>query len=496
MINDLDARPSVRIVIRSVSRRIQPVDLHVCQAGEPLVGPAWGRDAKSVTRRQADDRSVCSAGRTAPRCPRLRDHWSVLTYADQLRSAARELEQAVAAEADPSDADALQRLLSTVDQFERASSGSNFGFHSCVYYKDFKSPPPGAHFSSEWGFNAVFAPGSTGDWVEYNRDDVTSAIHDAAGTGDLDAIEGKVARVRTACEAARATAMSVLSAYVQFSEDEYVANLKSKLEAMSAPTEGTLSRAALARFNHQMMSRDAVAIGQGIHLAPHEVVGIQAQALQLPFDTAAELSTVIGRAADHIDRITQAPPTRARQIGTRVFIGHGRSPLWRELKDLVADRLQLPYDEFNRVPVAGTTNIDRLSEMIDNATAAFLILTAEDERIDGTQVARQNVVHEAGLFQGRLGFSRAIIMLEEGCEPFQTSTGWANSASPPATSLPPSKTCAGSSSAKAWSTRPERRQRKFPATGLWPRSAAGLRAADERAELRETNPQHRATPDR
>jgi hypothetical protein len=108
-----------------------------------------------------------------------------------------------------------------------------------------------------------------------------------------------------------------------------------------------------------MMSRDAVAIGQGIYLAPHEVARIQARALQMPFDTAAELSTAIGRAADHIDRISQAPPARARQIGTRVFIGHGRTLLWRELKDFVADRLQLPYDEFNRVPVARTTNVDR-----------------------------------------------------------------------------------------------------------------------------------------
>ena len=32
--------------------------------------------------------------------------------------------------------------------------------------------------------------------------------------------------------------------------------------------------------------------------------------------------------------------------------------------------------------------------------------------------ARMNVVHEAGLFQGRLGFTRSIVLLEEGCEEF------------------------------------------------------------------------------
>ena len=49
---------------------------------------------------------------------------------------------------------------------------------------------------------------------------------------------------------------------------------------------------------------------------------------------------------------------------------------------------------------------------------AFLVMTAEDEQPDGTLRARDNVIHEAGLFQDRLGFKRAIILLEEGCEEF------------------------------------------------------------------------------
>ncbi len=34
-----------------------------------------------------------------------------------------------------------------------------------------------------------------------------------------------------------------------------------------------------------------------------------------------------------------------------------------------------------------------------------------------------NVVHEAGLFQGRLGFTRAILLLEDGCEEFSNVQG-------------------------------------------------------------------------
>ena len=352
------------------------------------------------------------------------------TYADELSALARSLEESVATERDTADVDALNRVTEAADKFGRAASGSNFGFHSCVYYLDFEPPPPGAHFSSEWGFTGMFQ-GTTGDWQEYNREDVTRAILASAGDPDLEPIKVKVARVRTSCDGAQATAGSVLSAYLQYSDDDYVRQLKDRIEKLTAPTEGTLSRALLARFSGGMMSRDAVAIGQGIHLAPHEVLRAQARSLQLPFDTASELATLLQRVADHIARLAQAPPARARQVGTRVFVGHGRSPLWRELKDFVSDRLDLPYDEFNRVPVAGTTNVDRLSEMLDNAAVAFLVLTAEDERTDGSHVARQNVVHEAGLFQGRLGFSRAIVMLEEGCEPFSNIDGLGQLRFPP-----------------------------------------------------------------
>jgi predicted nucleotide-binding protein len=61
--------------------------------------------------------------------------------------------------------------------------------------------------------------------------------------------------------------------------------------------------------------------------------------------------------------------------------------------------------------------------MLDNASFAFLVCTAEDELLDGKQQARANVIHEVGLFQGRLGFERAIVLLEEGCKEFSNIAG-------------------------------------------------------------------------
>jgi len=109
--------------------------------------------------------------------------------------------------------------------------------------------------------------------------------------------------------------------------------------------------------------------------------------------------------------------------GSKIFIGHGRSPMWRELKDFLNDRLSLPWDEFNREAVAGIHTFDRISEMLDSACFAFLIMTAENQYSDSSIHARQNVVHEIGLFQGRLGPRKAIILMEDGCSEFSNIVG-------------------------------------------------------------------------
>lgn len=72
---------------------------------------------------------------------------------------------------------------------------------------------------------------------------------------------------------------------------------------------------------------------------------------------------------------------------------------------------------------AGHTIRDILEEMLRETSFALLVMTGEDETKDGKTLARQNVVHEAGLFQGKLGFGRAIILLEAGTEEFSNIEG-------------------------------------------------------------------------
>jgi hypothetical protein len=121
-------------------------------------------------------------------------------------------------------------------------------------------------------------------------------------------------------------------------------------------------------------------------------------------------------------RRSQGPPPPGSS-DAKVFLGHGRSNAWRELKEFLEERVRLRVVEFSREPTAGIPTAERLEQMLSESHFAFLVLTAEDQLADETLHARENVVHEAGLFQGRLGFRRAIIVLEDGCQEFSNIHG-------------------------------------------------------------------------
>jgi predicted nucleotide-binding protein len=106
-----------------------------------------------------------------------------------------------------------------------------------------------------------------------------------------------------------------------------------------------------------------------------------------------------------------------------VFIGHGRSRLWARVKVYLEDELGLATVSYESESRVGESIVPILEKMLDQATFAVLILTAEDETAEGSKRARQNVIHEAGLFQGRLGFKKAVLLGQEGLERFTNVDG-------------------------------------------------------------------------
>jgi hypothetical protein len=116
-----------------------------------------------------------------------------------------------------------------------------------------------------------------------------------------------------------------------------------------------------------------------------------------------------------------------RATKPKVFIGHGHSSAWKDLKEYLEKRHGLECDEFEDTSPVGKSIKERLSEMLNDPVFAFIVMTAEDEHVSAggeiTHHARENVIHEAGLFQGRLGFQRVVILLEEGCSQFSNMDG-------------------------------------------------------------------------
>lgn len=106
-----------------------------------------------------------------------------------------------------------------------------------------------------------------------------------------------------------------------------------------------------------------------------------------------------------------------------IFIGHGHNPQWRDLKDHLHEKHGLNVNHYEIGPRAGKSIKEVLEEMLNESSFALLVLTGEDMHTNGELHARDNVIHELGLFQGRLGFTRAIVLLEEGVQEFSNILG-------------------------------------------------------------------------
>jgi predicted nucleotide-binding protein len=128
------------------------------------------------------------------------------------------------------------------------------------------------------------------------------------------------------------------------------------------------------------------------------------------------IETLINRLRNTYARVPkQRPPC--------VFICHGRSSLWKEVEAFLQKGLRLKTVEFDSKSGGGETFVEILNKRLGEATFAVVVLTAEDQTAQGSKRARQNVIHEAGLCQGRLGFQNTMLLVQTGIEQFSNIDG-------------------------------------------------------------------------
>lgn len=311
----------------------------------------------------------------------------------------------------------IKTLLAAATRVGLAHSGSWIGYQALVYYSGFQAPPASAHFSSEWGFGNR----TVGTWERFTFDNVQAVILNLAELSLPLLVEEEAIQTRQQYLALRDELNSLFETVMITAPDDYLRHQKHELQPVAI-----YDREGLLRLRQRRpppnRTRDSRAAEGGIVVPPHVAIAVYAEQFD-QIDGALRVTAGICRnVSKHIQRKERSNVKESSQ-GNKIFIGHGQSSVWKDLKDFLSERLKLEYDEFNRVPVAGVPTGVRLQEMLDHARFAFVIMTAENETADARVQARMNVIHEVGLFQGRLGMTRAIVLLEEGCEEFSNIQG-------------------------------------------------------------------------
>lgn len=307
-----------------------------------------------------------------------------------------------------------------LQQLEASHSRSWFGDHSATYYLDFKSPPAGRSFDVEWGFIPGFRGSHNPNWRIYSRNEIREFVFREIGEDIFYELHALSEQITSALATARDQTLDVM---------ELLSTVLSSsgLERYRRQIQDELSPYTIADYvNGQAksaprMTRDSEELAKGSVVPAHVQYLSAIQSVDVTKRRGRELATVLR----NVLQVAMLYESEDNVVtgSHRIFIGHGRSDQWRILKDFLGDRLGLHYDEFNRVSTAGLNTQERLSEMLRHCGFAFLVLTAEDLHADGGAHARENVIHEAGLFQGRLGWRRAILLLEEGCAEFSNIVG-------------------------------------------------------------------------
>jgi predicted nucleotide-binding protein len=341
---------------------------------------------------------------------------------DEIEQCARRCEQTAAVFTEPRLDDTRLKLLDAASKLARAWSGSWVGYQSAVYIGGFRPKKPSEHFDIGWGLMNAIGNGTVGDWRPHTYEESLDHIKDVTGISDFTPLTNAARACEHVFDEVKAELVPLLDAMLVDSDDRILKETREKILALSSH----MSMEDFVRFQMpqgQILCRDEKAMSSGFQ-APHHIRFAAWVAEQFSYGiNLLELSKLARHVVRYLQARHRVKGSAAINVTGKVFIGHGRPKDWQELKDFLQDRLGLAWDEFNREPSAGYSTKERLEAMLDSAVFAFLVMTAEDDRLDGTKHARENVIHEVGLFQGRLGFAKAIVLLEKGCSEFSNIIG-------------------------------------------------------------------------
>lgn len=122
-----------------------------------------------------------------------------------------------------------------------------------------------------------------------------------------------------------------------------------------------------------------------------------------------------------VGEFSEPEPESRAPVPFNIFIGHGGDRKWEAVRDYIA-AAGFEVEAFESDDRSSRATLEVVEQMITNAAVAVIVMTGAD-RAGDRLLARQNVVHELGFAQGRLGVQNTIILLEDGTEQFSNIAG-------------------------------------------------------------------------
>jgi hypothetical protein len=302
--------------------------------------------------------------------------------------------------------------LENARSLQRAHSGSWFGDHAFTYFGDFKEPPAGASFDVEWGFGGFETRQHRG-WKIRSLEEINRRLYPTGQSFEQLQCDAEN------CEAELRKVGARLSDILQANATKSLGLSESVLAQLrTAVAEALKTRGGGISFPN--MTRDSANFAKGGRYPVHSAAEHQISLIKTVERAGVELAEACRRIVELAELEEPIAPQRDADA---IFLGHGRSLEWLKLARHLENSHRLSTTEFNQESPAGVTTKERLEEMLGNSTLAFLIMTGDDFDALGNAHARENVIHEVGLLQGRIGWRKAIILMEDGCSEFSNIHG-------------------------------------------------------------------------
>ncbi len=181
----------------------------------------------------------------------------------------------------------IELVVKGVRVVARAWSRSWIGYQSHVYYKDLQTPKPRDHFSSEWGFEEAFSNPTSSNWIEVEHDFIVKSVEKISVNPDLMPLRTRSAEISKIFSTYQSELLALLTLDLESTKSSIIEELRDKVKNVKAfYTADEIASTQLPQG--QVLTRDSLALSQGLQVPPHIIISSELDSLSSSFHQIAE----------------------------------------------------------------------------------------------------------------------------------------------------------------------------------------------------------------